>query len=224
MSNSTMYEDVTAVIDYCHGMLKASPEVKAYLKVRNISKETIIEFKLGFVPVNSPISLQRFRERLVFPISDAYGRSVGWTARTISNLEPKYLNTQDSPIFKKGRLLYNYDKAKQVIQNKGWVVLVEGQFDALRLYQEGIKNVVASSSTAFKPAMARILSRYASRVYIAYDGDHAGIAATEKVASMLLNVGIQPFCVRLPEKEDPDSFVLKFGIQEFQKLMKAARG
>ena len=168
--------------------------------------------------------LQRFSNRLIFPIADSYGRYVGWTARTITDMEPKYLNTQDAPIFKKGRLLYNYDKAKPIIQEKGWVVLVEGQFDALRLYQEGIKNVVASSSTAFKPAMARVISRYANRVYIAYDGDNAGINATEKVATLLTSMNIQPIRVKLPDKEDPDSFVLKNGIVEFKELMKAARG
>ena len=219
-----MYNDVAAVIEYCHNMLKASEDAKAYLKARHITKDIVIEFNLGFVPQNCPTFLQRFRERIIFPISDPCGRYVGWTARTIGNLEPKYLNTQDSPIFKKGRLLYNYDKAKPIVQDKGWVVLVEGQFDALRLYQEGIKNVVASSSTAFKPAMARILARYANRVYIAYDGDRAGIEATEKVFAMLLNNGIQPFCVRLPDKEDPDSFIRIHGIAEFQKLMKVARG
>lgn len=218
-----MYTDVANTIEYAHNVLKSSPEVKAYLKARGISKETIVDFKLGFVPATCPVNIQRFSNRLIFPIADAYGRYVGWTARTITNLEPKYLNTQDSPIFKKGRLLYNYDKAKPVIREKGWVVLVEGQFDALRLYQEGIKNVVASSSTAFKPAMARLISRYVDRVHIAYDGDHAGINATEKVAILLASMGIQPIRVKLPDKEDPDSFVLKNGILEFKKLMKVAR-
>ena len=219
-----MYDDVASVIEYAHNVLKTSPDVKAYLKNRGISKETIIDFKLGFVPVNGPVHLQRFINRLIFPIADPYGRYVGWTARTITDMEPKFLNTQDAPIFKKGRLLYNYDKAKPIIQEKGWVVLVEGQFDALRLYQEGIKNVVASSSTAFKPAMARLISRYADRVYIAYDGDNAGRTSTEKVEVLLASMGVSAINVKLPDKEDPDTFVLTQGIDAFKKLMKDARG
>jgi len=210
------------IIDYFHSELKKSQAAKDYLKSRGITKATIIKFKLGYAPSNT-LHVPRFHDRLIVPICDPYGNPVGWTARTLIDEHPKYVNTKESPEFQKSRLLFGYHLAKKAIFKSGYAILVEGQFDALRLHQEGLPNTVACSGTAFKPSGASLLARYASKVYVAFDGDHAGEMAKIKAQKLLQDLGVETILVSFPEGEDPDTFVRKNGILVFKALLRNSK-
>ena len=212
------------VVDYCHLQLGESEAAKQYLQSRGITAETIDKFQLGYCPAE-PEYVPRFRNRIIFPIWHHQGELVGWTGRTLVGDPAKYVNVKESALFKKSRLLYAYNFAKPHIIKKGFVVLVEGQMDAIMLHQAGIKFVVASSGTAsFKTAAAGILARYDPYVFIVFDGDEAGAKASIAAEVHLKSVGITDITiVTLPEGEDPASFVLKRGRQEFLWLIHDTR-
>lgn len=214
-----MKNNIQTIIDYYHSELKKSQVAKDYLKSRGITKETIIKFKLGYAPPN-PIYVPRFHDRLIIPIYDAYGNPVGWTARTLINAHPKYVNTRESIEFQKSRLLFGYHLAKKAIVKSKCAILVEGQFDCLRLHQAGLFNTVASSGTAFKTSGAALLSRYANKVYIAFDGDNAGNSAKIKAQKLLQDLGVKTVLVNFPEGEDPDSYVYKYSAEIFKQLLR----
>lgn len=215
---------VSEVVDYYHLQLGASEEAQQYLKSRGITTDTIAKFQLGYCPAETEF-VPRFRNRIIFPIWDQQGVLVGWTGRTLVGDPAKYVNVKESAVFKKSRLLYAYNFAKPYIIKRGTVVLVEGQMDVLMLHQEGILNTVASSGTAsFKSAAANLLVRYDPRVYIVFDGDTAGIKAATSAEVHLKNAGVKEvITVLLPEGEDPASFVLKHGRQEFLWLLNDTR-
>ena len=216
-----MVEDV---IDYYHVELKNSEFVKEYLRSRDITKDTIIKFKLGYAPAE-PKYAPRFRDRLIFPIWDQQGYAVGWTGRTLVNAPAKYLNTRESQVFKKSKLLYAYNFAKETIFMTQAVILVEGQMDAITLYQFGFKNTVASSGTSsFRTAAAVLLARYAKRVYVVFDADDAGKKAARAAHVHLTEAGVTDIItVNLPEGEDPASYILKYGKQSFLGLLHESR-
>ncbi|MBU0846995.1 toprim domain-containing protein [Patescibacteria group bacterium] len=208
-------------VDYYHEELKKSNIAKDYLKSRGLTKESIVKFKLGYAPPNPEIG-GRFHDRIIFPIWDPHGVPVGWTARTLIGASAKYLNVKESGIFQKSRLLYLYHLTKKAIVKTRAAVLVEGQMDAIILYQHNILNVVASSSTAFKPAAACLLARYVSKVYVVYDPDDAGVRARTKVEKVLNDIDpeLKVIIVKLPGGEDPASFVLKYGREKFLDLLR----
>jgi len=210
---------IQQAIDYYHNELKKSQLAKDYLKLRGISKESIIRYQFGYAPPNPAIGW-RFRNRLIFPICDQYGIPVGWTARTLVDANAKYVNVKESAEFQKGRLLYMYHLAKKAIFKKEAAILVEGQMDAIILQQFGLFNTVASSGTAFKPAAARILARYAKRVYVVFDADDAGRIAQLKARKFLEDVDVEVVVVNLPEGEDPASFLLKHGKEKFIQVLR----
>jgi len=213
---------VAIAINYYHDELKKSQVVKDYLKSRGITKETTIKFHLGYAPSQCNIG-QRFHDRLIIPIYDPCGEPVGWTARTLINAPAKYINVKESSKYQKGRLLFGYHLAKKAICKTGQAILVEGQFDAIRLHQEGLPNVVASSgTTSFKPAGARLLSRYASIVYIVFDGDEAGQKASLRAQVRLEELGVKVINITLSEGTDPDTFVLNNGREAFLNLLRKA--
>ena len=150
-------------------------------------------------------SYDRFRNRLVFTIRDERGRPVGFSGRALSSEdEPKYLNSPESPIFVKKRLLYALTDAREAIRRRERTVLAEGCFDHLALYLSGVQETVASMGTALTPEQSAKLKRLASRVVLCYDGDSAGRAAARTALPHLLSQGLEVRVARLPSGEDPD--------------------
>ena len=127
----------------------------------------------------------------------------------------KYINTKETPIFKKGELLYNYHRAKNSCRIKNSVIIVEGQLDLIRIYSVGISNVVATMGTAFTKEHAMLIKRLARDVVICFDGDSAGEKATVACGDELSNIGMSPKIVRLEDNLDPDEYIKKFGGQKF---------
>jgi DNA primase len=158
----------------------------------------------------------RFWHRLMFPIHDASGHVVGFGGRTLGPAKPKYLNSPDSPIFSKSKLLYGFHWAKLAIRRESRAVLVEGYFDLIRVVTAGVDFAVASMGTALTEAQAQLLARYARQVVIAYDSDRPGLEATFRSADALLEHGVRVRIVTLPPGEDPDSFVAKRGRADFE--------
>jgi DNA primase len=217
-----MSEKIQKIIDYFHSELKQSQLAKDYLKSRGVSKESIIQFKLGYAPPNCKIAA-RFHDRIIFPIWDPYGNPIGWTGRTLIDAPAKYVNVKESPEFQKGRVLYLYNIAKRAIAASKWAILVEGQMDAIALHQYGLKNTVAASGTAFKTAAANILARYAQQVYVIFDSDEAGEKAKIKATKFLKEAGVDVFIVNIPAGEDdPDHYIRTYGKQSFLELLKNA--
>jgi DNA primase len=161
----------------------------------------------------------RFRDRLVFPIVDQSGHTVGFGGRLLGPGEPKYLNSAESEIFSKGRLLYNLSNARHAIRKEERVLVVEGYFDVLRLVDAGIENVVAPMGTALTDGQAELLTRYAQHAVLLYDSDGPGQKATFRAADVLLAKGVEVRVVTLPDGEDPDTFTRAHGQAAVAKLV-----
>ncbi len=175
-------------------------------------------------------SYDAFRDRVMFPILSPVGKVLGFSGRVVpggkkdDGFEPaKYINTSESPVYHKSEVLYGLKQAKTEIRGREEAILVEGQADVVSLYQEGIKNVVASSGTALTQQQVNLLARYAKTVVLLYDADSAGITAALKAVEIVLSGGLAVYVVQLPEGADPDSFVQNFGAGAFRKVMKEDR-
>ena len=164
----------------------------------------------------------RFRDRLMFPILDQSGHTVGFGGRLLGPGEPKYLNSAESDIFSKGRVLYNLSTARNAIRRDDRVLVVEGYFDALRLVDAGLECVVAPMGTALTEAQAELLGRFTRHVFLLYDSDAAGQKATFRAADVLLAKGLEVRVVTMPEGEDPDSFTRKHGRDAVESLLDGA--
>ncbi|MFH1007795.1 MAG: DNA primase [Candidatus Latescibacterota bacterium] len=225
---------------------------RAYLSERAISQETAERFGLGvaapdwdgLLKVGAKRGLDgaafekaglavakpkgghydRFRDRLMFPITNIGGRPVAFGARTLDpEGQPKYLNSPETPIYRKGHILYGLCQAKDAIRKAGQALIVEGYTDLLRLVQCGIEYVVASSGTAFTPEQAKLLARYGDRVVLVFDADQAGSTATLRGIDILLEADLEVRVIALPEGHDPDSFVRDAGPEPFLKLLRDAQ-
>ena len=164
----------------------------------------------------------RFRDRLMFPILDVSGRCVGFGGRLLGPGEPKYLNSAESPVFSKGRLLYGLHWARGEIRRDDRVLLVEGYFDVVRLLGAGIATVVAPLGTALTETQAALIVRYTKNVFLLYDSDQAGLRATFRAADELLRHGASVRVVTLPEGEDPDTFVARHGRDRLEQHVAGA--
>ena len=167
----------------------------------------------------------RFRKRVMFPICNEGGRVIAFTARTLETGEkagPKYLNSPETPLYSKGQVLFNLDKARQPIRNDGGAVLVEGQMDCITVFLAGIRNVIATSGTAFTEMQVRLLRRYATRVIVNFDPDTAGSNAAEKSISLLTEEGFDVRVLTLEGGLDPDRFVRDRGIHAYAQALRAA--
>ncbi|RKY61966.1 MAG: DNA primase, partial [Candidatus Neomarinimicrobiota bacterium] len=163
--------------------------------------------------------LDRFRNRIMFPICNVSGRIVAFGGRTMDEKEPaKYLNSPETPIYFKSGTLYGLEHSKTAIQKEKEAVIVEGYTDFIRFYDAGIRNVVAGSGTALNFHHARLLKRFATRTVLCYDGDNAGQKAAERAGFMLIKEGFDVQVIRLPEQDDPDSFLQKNGAEAFKTL------
>jgi DNA primase len=222
-----------------------------YLKKRGLTEETIQTLKIGyalnswtalldfFQAKNVPVSLlekgglvlpgsrtgeyrDRFRGRVIFPIFSLTGRVVGFGGRTVIDAEPKYLNSPDTPLYSKGKLLYGLNFSKDAIRDAGMIILVEGYTDFSALYQAGIRNVVASLGTALTAWQVGQAMRFASRMIINYDGDSAGKAADARAVPLGFEKGMNVEVLVLPEDKDPDAFIKKNGRDKYLALQKKA--
>jgi DNA primase len=226
-------------------------KAQEYLKKRALLEDTIREFKIGYA-LNSWDSLSsffrskgvsaellekaglalpgkkngevydRFRGRVIFPIFTLTDKIVGFGGRTLFDVEPKYLNSPDTPLYTKGHLLYGLNASKDAIRQAGEVILVEGYTDYLALYQAGIKNVVASLGTALTPSQVGLAARFAPRIVINYDGDSAGRTAAYRALPLCFEKGLETRVLVLPEDLDPDGYIKKYGIASYRKLQEGA--
>ncbi len=164
----------------------------------------------------------RFRERLLFPISDIRGNVIAFGGRTLTDDLPKYVNSPESDIYRKGKVLYGLDKTKEEIRSGGEAILVEGYMDLIALYRAGIRNVAATLGTALTTDQAQLLKRFCKRVIVLFDGDQAGQKAALRSVEILTSAGLSPFVLVLPDGDDPDSFVNKKGEEQLSLLLKEA--
>ncbi len=164
----------------------------------------------------------RFRGRLLFPIHDLHGRVVAFGGRILGEGEPKYLNSPETPIFHKGKLLYHLHEARSAIRKAERAILVEGYFDVIRLALAGIDEGVAPMGTGLTADQAELLRRYAPQVLLCYDSDDAGLRATFRAGDELLRAGIRVSVATLPAGDDPDSLVRRGGGAAFEAVAKDA--
>ncbi len=169
----------------------------------------------------------KFRNRVMFPICNDAGRVIAFTGRTLATDEksgPKYLNSPETPIYSKGHVLFNLDKAKAPIRELGYSILVEGQMDCISLYAAGLKNVIASSGTAFTEAQARLLGRHSKNIVVNFDPDTAGANAAERSLGLLVEEEFDIKVVTLEQGFDPDLFIRRKGREAYEsELRKAPR-
>ena len=165
----------------------------------------------------------KFRNRVMFPIANEAGRVIAFTARTLSTDEkagPKYLNSPETAIYSKSRLLFNLDQAKEAIRKLDYAILVEGQMDCIAVYAAGFHNVIASSGTAFTELQARLLGRFTRNVVVNFDPDTAGAKATERTLGLLVEEEFQVKVLSLESGFDPDLFIRRKGKDAYAVALK----
>ncbi len=244
-----LFGAVAAAHDWFTRQLLESPEAEGareYLLGRDIPLETAAIHGLGYAPsartflpamqelgIKDEVVLQaglsvkrddgtvipRFRARLLFPIHDLRGRVAGFGGRLLGPGEPKYLNSPETPIFHKGKQLYNMHQAKGAIRKEETVILVEGYFDVLRLVIAGVDHVVAPLGTALTADQAALLKRYAPSATLLYDSDQAGLRATFRAGDELLRHGVRVRVATLPPGEDPDTLVKSGGTAALDQVL-----
>ena len=162
-----------------------------------------------------------FRNRVIFPIIDTVGNVVAFGGRVLDDSKPKYLNTSDTPAFKKSKNLFALNFAKNHCEKQ--LVLCEGYMDVIALHSAGIENAVATLGTAITPEQARIFSRYTKRVVISYDSDEAGQRAADKAFKLLQEVGVDVKILKMKDAKDPDEFIKKFGASSFKNIIEDSK-
>ena len=171
----------------------------------------------------------RFRKRITFPICNEQGKTIAFTGRALDAQDEKgrdiakYLNSPETTLYSKGQILFNLDKAKADIRAHGFALLVEGQMDCISVYMAGIKNVIATSGTAFTEMQIRLLSRFTKRVIVNFDPDTAGIAATEKSIALLTEEDFEVKIVTLEGGLDPDRYIREQGVQSYMTALRNAK-
>ncbi len=164
----------------------------------------------------------KFRNRVMFPITNESGKVIAFTGRTLEigdKAGPKYLNSPETAIYSKSRVLYNLDRAREAIRALGYVILVEGQMDCISVFMAGFRNVIASSGTAFTEAQVRLLARYAKKIVVNFDPDTAGIAAAERSLGMLVAENFEIRVLTLDSGFDPDLFIRRKGADAYKKAL-----
>ncbi|HZZ16012.1 MAG TPA: DNA primase [Candidatus Sulfotelmatobacter sp.] len=160
----------------------------------------------------------KFRNRVMFPICNEQGKVIAFTGRTLDVNEksgPKYLNSPETPIYSKGRVLFNLDKAKDAVRHLGYAILVEGNVDCISVFMAGFQNVIATSGTAFSESQVRLLGRFTKQVVVNFDPDTAGAAATERSLSMLIDEEFDIKVMTLEAGFDPDLFIRRKGVKAY---------
>lgn len=224
---------------------------REYLQRREISAEAVSRFTIGFAPRDGQLLVKhmaalgfdadrlrdaglmvareeqdelrvRFRGRLMFPILDERGHTVGFGGRALGDDQPKYLNSADSEVFHKRHVLYGMHVARQAARGARRLLVVEGYVDVLRVMMAGIEEVVAPLGTALTEEQAATIARYAPEVFLLYDSDEAGLKATFRSGTELLRHGVTVRVVSLPEGEDPDSYVQQYGAPGLERALREA--
>jgi DNA primase len=219
---------------------------REYLKGREITEETQKAFRLGYAPDSWEAlstflrnkgatqehidrsglvvkkdeggSYDRFRGRLMFPVLDAQSRPIAFGGRALKSDEgAKYINSPETAAYVKGRNLFGLNLTRDEIRRNGFAILVEGFLDLIVPYQFGVRNVVASLGTALTPDQVKLLSRFARKVVVNYDGDRAGVQAAKKAIEILLAEDLEVKVLVLPDNADPDEYIRKFGVTEYQR-------
>jgi DNA primase len=175
----------------------------------------------------APASLySKFRNRIVFPICNEGGKVIAFTGRTLATDDksgPKYLNSPETPIYSKSRVLFNLHLAKEAIRRLDYIILVEGQMDCISVFNAGYHNVIASSGTAFTEPQARLLARFSKKIVVNFDPDTAGAAAAERSLAMLVSEDFEIRIMTLEQGFDPDLFVRRKGAAAYGEALKSAQ-
>ncbi len=230
-----------------------SQYARDYLKKRGFDEKMITAFGIGYAPdawdalmnhcQSQSIDIKlleraglaipksggghydRFRHRLMFPVFNVSGRVIAFGGRQLreENNSPKYVNSPESPIYQKGKVLYGLSQAKDAIRKLDEIIIVEGYADCISLHQFGITNVAASSGTAFTTDQANLIRRYTQNVALIYDGDEAGLRAAERGGALMLEAGLNIKIIVLPKEHDPDSFVRAQGSDAFQDTIRKGK-
>jgi DNA primase len=166
----------------------------------------------------------RFRGRLMFPIRNDYGEVIAFSGRVLDPTAKtaKYVNSPDTPLFNKGRVLYGLDKSKRALIEASTAIVCEGQIDVIRAFEAGVSNVIAPQGTAFTAEQARLLRRFVESVILCFDSDQAGQKAIGRSLPSLLGCGLEVRIALLPEGEDPDSLIRSQGVAPFREILSAA--
>jgi DNA primase len=196
-------------------------ELLRHLRSRDL-KDAIIHEAGLIIPRESGGYYDRFRNRLIFSIRDVSGRVRGFGARVLDDSLPKYINSPETPVYKKGEGFYGIDLAKDKIRQADRAVIVEGYFDRIRLAMAGIEYALASLGTAFTAQQARLIRRYTRNVFTVFDTDLAGLKASLRALEAFLEEGVTPRIVLLPEGKDPDEFVANSSGEDFLQLLEQA--
>ena len=225
---------------------RAAASVRQYLKQRGLTEESTEAFQLGFAPDSWEAlsthllqkgatqeqleksglvvkrddggSYDRFRGRLIFPVLDAQGKPIAFGGRTLDpEGDPKYLNSPETPAYTKGRHLYGLHLTRDEIRRQGFAILVEGYLDLIIPYQFGVRNLVASLGTALTPEQVKLVGRFARKVLVNYDGDRAGVQAAKRAIETILAEDIEVKVLVLPDNADPDDFIRKNGVSEYNR-------
>lgn len=218
----------------------------AYFKSRSLDDDTIVKFGLGYAPENGYSLVNylrkegvsdedmlklglaskgkngiydRFRGRVVFPIFNTTNKVIGFGARILGDAKPKYLNSAESDIFLKKNNLFALNFTKKDISDEDKVIVVEGYMDAISLYQNGVRNVVASLGTALTDNQAKLLTRYTKNVILSYDSDAAGIKAALRGIDVIRKAGGKVRILRVKDAKDPDEYIKRYGREAFNKLV-----
>jgi len=225
---------------------KSAAAIREYLKERGVTKETRETFRLGFAPESWDAlsthlrqkgapqeqiersglvvkkeeggSYDRFRGRLMFPVCDAQGKPIAFGGRTLDpEGEPKYLNSPETSAYVKGHHLFGLNLTRDEIRRQGFAILVEGYLDLIVPYQFGVRNLVASLGTALTPEQVKLIGRFARKVVVNYDGDRAGVQAAKRAIETILAEDLEVKVLVLPDNADPDEFIRKHGVIEYQR-------
>jgi DNA primase len=188
-----------------------------YLAKKGHKSETIK--KAGLVSQSAKGYFDTFRHRIIFPIYDLKGDVVAFGGRSIDGSDPKYLNSPETMIFNKRRVLYGLHKAKTGIKEAGYALFMEGYIDVITAHVHGFTNAVAPLGTAFTQEHGKLIKRFVEDVLLLFDSDQAGIKAAKKAADIMLESGLNVKMLLFPAKEDPDSFLRKHGREAFKKLL-----
>ena len=229
--------------------LRRDKRALAYVHGREVRDETAAAFGLGYAPdaweglvralERAGVEMQLaeraglvrqkagyygvFRDRLMFPIYNLTGEAMAFGGRALGDDERKYLNTQNTAVYTKGSHVYGLNLARRAAAADDALIVVEGYLDAIALHQAGLRNAVASLGTAFTPEQARELRRVASRLYLCFDGDAAGQAATARSIDMLVEEGLAVRIVALPAGKDPDELIAEGGVQSIERMLAGAQ-
>ena len=240
-----MYEAYDISLKYFVNNLNSGAGKKAreYLKNRKIDDKLIKKYEIGLSLANSndltnlltkksydinminEIGLSNdkhdvYNDRIMFPLHDTYGKCVGFSGRIYdSSSDSKYVNTKESPIFKKGEMLYNYHRVKEECRKKNYVIVMEGFMDVIRASSVGINNCIALMGTSMTKEQLNLIRRLSSNIILCLDGDDAGVNATLKNGELFLNEGIEVKVINLPNPDDPDTYILNNGKDKFLSLI-----